>query len=136
MLALAPIRVLVVDNNAEFRYALSCHLRSQSDFTVVGEVANGEAAVREAQTLTPDVILLDIEMPEMDAATCIRALKRTAPAASIIVLSIVQSGRYHEECRRAGFHGHLRKDSPVEAIFAAIRTTRRSGRPAPSGTWT
>ncbi len=118
-----PFRILIVDANATFRYALIRHLQSQPDFTVVGEAPSSDEALPRAQALAPDVILLDIELPETDAPGAIRALKRAVPAARIIGFSIVQSGRYDEECRRAGSSVQLLKDRPVEAIFEAIRAT-------------
>ncbi len=120
---MGPFRILIVDANAAFRYALTCHLQSQPDFTVVGEAPSCDEALPRAQALEPDVILLDVAMPETDAPGTIRALRRAVPAARIIGFSIMQSGRYHEECRRAGSHVQLLKDSPVEAIFEAIRAT-------------
>jgi DNA-binding NarL/FixJ family response regulator len=116
-----PTRILLVDNNAQFRSVLGQQLRSQPDFTVVGDVAIGGEAVHQARELTPDVIVLDIEMREMDAVSQIHALRLAAPAARIIALSIVRNGRYRDECRRAGVHVHLYKDSTVDQIFDAVR---------------
>lgn len=117
----APSRILIVDNNTQFRHVLGQQLRTQDDFTVVGEVAIGGEAVQQARELKPDVIVLDIEMREMDAVSQIRALRQAAPAARIIALSIVHNGRYRDECRRAGVHAHLYKDSSVDQIFDAVR---------------
>ena len=119
----ALLRIFIVDGNAAFRYALTCQLGSQPDFMVVGEAPTSEEALPRARALAPDVILLDIELPDMDAPGAIRALRQAVPAARIIGFAIVQHGRYDEECRRAGSHLRLPKDSPVEAIFEAIRAT-------------
>lgn len=116
-------RILLIDNNIEFRESLASHLRSQTDFVIVGEFTSSEDAFHTARSAAPDVILLDIEMPEMNAAAAIRRLRQAAPSARVIGLSIVQSRRYQEDCRYAGMHTHLRKDSPVTAIFAAIRNS-------------
>lgn len=113
---------MIVDNNAEFRYTLACQLRTQEDFEVVGEAASGDEAVLQAEATAPDAIVLDVGLPEMNAASQIRALKRAAPAAAIIALSIAASGRYGEECRRAGGGAMLPKGCSTETIFAAIRS--------------
>ncbi|MGH2585351.1 MAG: response regulator [Dehalococcoidia bacterium] len=115
-------RILIVDNNEAFRSTLARHLSFEADFSVVGEVDIGEAAVRLAARLAPDVILLDIELPETDAPACIVALQRNAPAARIVTLSIVPDRRYQERCRRAGSEAYLPKDCPITAIVAAIRS--------------
>jgi DNA-binding NarL/FixJ family response regulator len=115
-------RILVVDGNESFRYSLTRHLTSQPDFEVVGESASSDEAVPAARSLAPDVILLDIELRETDAPGAIRELRQAAPGARIIGVSIVQSGRYSEECRLAGSHAQLLKDSPVEVLFEVIRT--------------
>lgn len=123
---MAPTRILIVDNNAEYRYSLSRQLRSQPDFVVVDEVQIGLDAVLRARALLPDVILLDIEMREMDAVSSIRALKAAAPSARIIAFSIVHNSRYRKECRSAGAHTHISKDSPVDLICETIRTAEPS----------
>jgi DNA-binding NarL/FixJ family response regulator len=120
-LAVDLLRILIVDSNAAFRYALTCHLRSQPDFVVVGEVPSSDDALPRARALAPDVILFDIELPEMGAPGAIRALRQAVPKARIIGFAIVQHGRYDEECRRAGSDARLLKDSPAEVIFEAIR---------------
>ncbi len=114
-------RILIVDGNATFRYSLTCHLQSQPDFVIVGEANSSDEALPRARALAPDVILLDVQLPEADAPNIIRALKQAVPAARIIGFSIVQTIRYREECRRAGSPVQLLKDSPVELIFEAIR---------------
>jgi DNA-binding NarL/FixJ family response regulator len=116
-------RILIVDNNEQFRSTLARHLRFEADFAVVAEVGIGEEAIHLAERLTPDVILVDIELPEKDAPACILALQHSAPAARIVALSIVPDKRYQERCLRAGSDTYLPKDSPMAAIIAAIRVT-------------
>lgn len=116
-------RILIVDNNEQFRSTLARCLRLEVDFSVVGEAPIGEEAVDLAARLTPDVILLDVELPEMDAPACILAMQQRIPTARIVALSIVPDRRYQEMCRRAGSHAYLPKDSPLSVIMAAIRGT-------------
>lgn len=118
---MADHRVLIVDNNEVYRSTLARHLSFEADLSVVGAVDIGEEAVRLAARLDPDVILLDVELPEMDAPARILALQRSAPAARIVALSIVPQRRYQEICRRAGSDAYLPKDCPMAAIVAAIR---------------
>jgi DNA-binding NarL/FixJ family response regulator len=115
-------RILIIDSNVDFRNTLSCYLQSEPDFEIVGETENRDKGLQLARALNPDVILLDIEMPEVDSVADIRRLKHALPDVRIIVLSIVQSSRYRDECLRAGTRICLLKDSPVEAICAAIRS--------------
>jgi DNA-binding NarL/FixJ family response regulator len=114
-------RILIVDNNEQFRSTLARSLRLEVDFAVVGEVSVGDEAVHLAARLTPDVILLDVELPEMDAPSCIIAMQQRIPTARIVALSIVPDRRYQEMCRQAGSHAYLPKDSPLSVIVAAIR---------------
>ena len=118
---MAGHRILIVDNNEQFRSTLARLLSLEADLTVVGEVDIGEHAVEAAARCNPDVILLDIELPEMDAPSRIIALQRGAPAARIVALSIVPDRRYQEQCRRAGSDTYLTKDCPLASIIAAIR---------------
>jgi DNA-binding NarL/FixJ family response regulator len=118
---MAGHRILIVDNNEQFRTTLAHHLRFEVDLLVVGEVDIGEEAVQLAARLSPDVILLDIELPEKDAPARIKALQLSAPAARIVSLSIVPDRRYQERCRRAGSDTYLPKDCSMAAIIAAIR---------------
>lgn len=118
---MAGHRILIIDNNEQFRSTLARHLRFEVDFAVVGEVDIGEEAVEMAARLSPDVILLDIELPETDAPARIEALQQSAPAARIVSLSIVPDRGYQERCRRAGSDTYLPKDCSMAAIIAAIR---------------
>jgi len=119
-------RILLIDDNVEFRKSLASHLRSQPGFVVVGELSSDEALFRAVRSAAPDVVLLDIAMPEMDAAAIIRRLRQAVPTAKVIGLSIVPNRRYQETCLYAGMHAHLRKDSPVASIVAAIRINKPS----------
>jgi len=118
---MAGHRILIVDNNEAFRSTLARCLSFEADFSVIGEAGIGEEAVGLAARLAPDVILLDIELPEMDAPVCIVALQRSAPAARIVALSILPVRRYQEQCSRAGSDVYLPKDCSITAIIAAIR---------------
>jgi DNA-binding NarL/FixJ family response regulator len=121
---MASHRILIVDNNQEYRSTLARHLSFEVDLRVVGAVDIGDHAVALAARLDPDVILLDIELPDMDAPASIKALQHSAPAARIVALSIVPDQRYVERCRRAGSDTYLPKDCSISAIVAAIRSPR------------
>ena len=113
-------RILIVDNNELFRATLANQLRAECAPVEVRQAAIGAEAVRVAAQLQPDVILLDIELPEMDAPASIQALQQSAPAARVVALSIVPNRRYAELCRLAGSAAYLPKDSPLALIVAAI----------------
>jgi DNA-binding NarL/FixJ family response regulator len=89
-------RILLIDDNVEFRKSLASHLRSQPGFVVVGELSSDEALFRAVRSAAPDVVLLDIAMPEMDAAAIIRRLRQAVPTAKVIGLSIVPNRRYQD----------------------------------------
>lgn len=90
----APIRVLVVDDSAFMRRAISLMLDKHQGISVVGTACNGVKAIEEAKRLQPDVVTLDIEMPEMDGLTALRHIKRACPAAVLMVSSLTTEGSH------------------------------------------
>jgi DNA-binding NarL/FixJ family response regulator len=122
---MASIRLLIVDDQALFREGLHTLLSVQAGMEVVGEAGNGEEALREAETLKPDVILMDLQMPVMDGAAATRRLKTQQPAAKVIVLTTFDDDEYVFEGLRAGAVGYLLKDTPSAKLVEAIRLAAR-----------
>src|SRR5438270_9778561 len=89
-----PIRVGVVDDYAELRENLGTLIRSEPDMSLAGSAATGQEAVDMAQRTRPDVILMDVEMPEMDGLTATEIIKNTVPSCSTIVLLYEQPSEY------------------------------------------
>lgn len=119
------IRLLLVDDQSIIREGLSSLLTAQPDLEVVGEAANGEAAVKQSLTLNPDVVLMDIRMPVMDGVAAIRLLKKQAPEIKILVLTTFDDDRYVADAMAYGANGYLLKDTPSEELARAIRSVNR-----------
>jgi len=116
-----PIRVLVVDDHAIIRKGMKAVLDLISDITLVGEAENGKLAVQMDLELQPDVILMDLMMPEMDGITCIREIKSRRPQARILVLTNFAGEEMIFPAIKAGAMGYHLKDSSPEALVDAIR---------------
>jgi DNA-binding NarL/FixJ family response regulator len=119
------IRILLVDDQALFREGLRTLLSIQPDFEVVGEAANGEEAVRQAMRLSPDVVLMDLQMPILGGVAATRRLRQVQPACRVIVLSTFSDDENVFEGLRAGAVGYLLKDVSSESLAEAIRATAR-----------
>ncbi|MER5276924.1 response regulator transcription factor [Streptomyces sp. NPDC002809] len=115
------IRVLVVDDQAIVRAGFAAILTAESDMTVVGEAADGDAAVSMAAELAPDLVLMDIRMPGMDGLTATRLITRHGSRTKVLVLTTFDLDAYVYEALRAGSSGFLLKDSEPEDLLAAIR---------------
>lgn len=120
-----PITILVVDDQALFREGLRTLLSVQPDFEVIGEAANGEEAVREANKKRPTVVLMDLQMPVLDGVAATRQLRSAQPDSKVIVLTTFDDDDYVFEGLRAGAVGYLLKDAPSEKLVEAIRAAAR-----------
>ncbi len=120
--AMPPIRVLVVDDQELVRLGFCVILDAADGITVVGEAANGEAAVAQVAAHEPDVVLMDIRMPGMDGLEATRRITG-APASTpkVVMLTTFDLDDYVYEALRAGASGFLLKDSPRHDLIAAVR---------------
>lgn len=119
------IRVLVVDDQAFFREGLASLLSLEADLEVVGQAADGEAAIALAGTLQPSIILMDIRMPICDGVTATREILRSYPWIKILVLTTFDEDEYIWESLKAGALGYLLKNTPSGQVADAIRTLDR-----------
>jgi DNA-binding NarL/FixJ family response regulator len=118
----APIRVLVVDDQELVRLGFCVILDAADGITVVGEAANGEAAVSQVAAHAPDVVLMDIRMPGMDGLEATRLITRgLAATPKVVMLTTFDLDDYVYEALRAGASGFLLKDSPRHDLIAAVR---------------
>ncbi len=122
-------RILVVDDHPIVRDGLKAVLAIESDFEVVGEAADGQEALAQYQTLKPDLIMLDLEMPILDG---IGTLKQLPQDARVLVLTVFDTDERILEAIRSGARGYLLKDSPRDQIFQAIRFIHAGGTLLPS----
>src|SRR5262249_25894023 len=123
------IRVLLVDDHAVVRQGLRAFLQLQPDIEVVGEAGGGEAAVGSAVATRPDIVLMDLVMPEGDGVDAIRALAGPAPQAGVLVLSSFVDDARVFAAMQAGAAGYLLKDVEPDQLADAIREVHR-GHPA------
>lgn len=122
------IRVLLAEDQAMVRGALSALLALEPDIEVLGSVADGEGAWREVQRLKPDVLVSDIEMPGLTGLELAQRIQRHAlPMKVVIVTTFARSG-YLRRALDAGVCGYLLKDAPAEQLAEALRTVHRGGR--------
>ena len=119
------IRVLIADDHFVVRQGLATLLVPRNGMQVVGEAATGAEAVELAHTLQPDVILMDMIMPELDGAAAIARIKAQNPAARILVLTSFGEREKVAAAIQAGAVGYLLKDSSPDDLFAAIRSVHR-----------
>ena len=120
-----PIRILVADDHRIVRDGLRLILESQDEFTLAGEAADGEEAVRLAADLRPDVILMDLRMPRMDGIAAIEEIRRRDSKAGIVILTTYNEDDLMVRGLRAGALGFLLKDTDRETLFRVIRAAAR-----------
>jgi DNA-binding NarL/FixJ family response regulator len=116
------IGVLVVDDQSMVRAGFRMLLSGEEDIDVVAEASNGREAVDKAARFKPDVVLMDIRMPELDGLQASREILAANPGARILILTTFDLDEYIYEALRAGASGFVLKDDPPENLIAAIRT--------------
>ena len=117
----APIRVMIVDDHPVVRNGLIGMFAGDTDFEVVGEASDGAEAVRRARAIAPDVILMDLRMPEMDGVSAIAALAAAGVPARVLVLTTYDTDGDVLAAIEAGATGYLLKDAPPNDLFKAVR---------------
>jgi two-component system response regulator DesR len=119
--AAKSIRVLLAEDQTMLRGALAALLELEPDITVVGQAANGREAQKLARELTPDIVVSDIEMPEMTGLEFAAALKQTDSTARVIILTTFARPGYLRRALDAGARGYLLKERPASELAEAIR---------------
>jgi len=117
----ARLRILLADDHVTVRHGLKLLIDSQPDMNVVSEVSDGEAAIRGALELKPDVVVMDISMPGMNGLAATKKLKQQQPNAAIITLTRHSDDAYLQELLRAGALGYVLKQSAPAELLQAIR---------------
>lgn len=121
------IRVLVVDDHAILREGIRSLLERADDITVVGEAANGVQALAQVDALRPDIVLMDLAMPEMDGLEATRRLRQRHPQVKVLILTQHDNQEYIAPALQAGAAGYVLKRSGGREVITAIRQVHEQG---------
>ena len=125
------IRVYIVDDHPVVRLGLRTMLDSEEGISVIGMAGTGRDAIADIQRLDPDVVLMDLRMPEMEGTEAIMELRRVRPEVRILVLTNYESDTYISRAMQAGARGYLLKHTPQEEIVKAVEMVARNERCIP-----
>jgi DNA-binding NarL/FixJ family response regulator len=116
----APVRILIVDDHALVRSGLRVMLKREPGFEIIGEAGNGREAVELCRSLEPNLVLMDMRMPEMDGLEATRAIKREHPEISILMVTMHDNNDYMLEAAKAGAAGYVLKDASRNELLATM----------------
>ncbi len=125
--SLEKIRVLIADDHTILRAGLKIMLNAQPDIETIGEASDGKQAITEAERLAPDVVIMDITMPECNGIEATRQIKRMFPDVRVLILTMHENEEYLFETLRAGAAGYMLKEAADTELISAIRVVS-SGR--------
>jgi DNA-binding NarL/FixJ family response regulator len=120
-----PIKILVVDDHEVVRDGISVMMGRQQDFAVVGEASNGLEAIEKVQDLHPDIVLMDLRMPQMNGVEAMRRIRSEDSEVKFIVLTTYDNDEYIFDAIEAGAKGYLLKDASREELFQAVRAVQQ-----------
>jgi DNA-binding NarL/FixJ family response regulator len=115
------IRILIADDLEHVRQGLRTMLELTGDLEVVGEASNGLEAIQLADQLEPDVVLMDLEMPELDGLEATQRIKDRHPGIGVVMITIYDNASNRERAARAGVEAFLQKGTAFETLLAAVR---------------
>ena len=116
------IRILIVEDQRIVREGLRAVLEDEPEIAIVGEAADGQAALEQFARLRPDVVLMDLQMPVVDGPEATRRIRELAPEARILVLTTYATDEFIVKALRAGAQGYLLKDASADELLGAIRS--------------
>jgi two-component system response regulator NreC len=120
-------KILLADDHAVLRSGLKLLLESQPDLQVVGEASSGLEAIELAGSLQPDLILLDLSMPNLGGLDALPTLRKTAPAAKILILTMHDDPQYLRTALKLGASGYVLKKAADQELLAAVQSVLRGG---------
>jgi len=119
------IRLLLVDDQPAVLRGLGLRLALEPDMQIIGEASTGREALSMAQALSPDVVLMDVEMPEMDGIDATAALRATASTSAVVILSIHDDPQTRVRAQAAGAVAFVEKSGATDSLLVAIRQAAR-----------
>lgn len=122
------ISVFIADDHAVVRDGLRLLIETQSDMKVVSEASNGREAARQVLHTNPDVVIMDLAMPELNGVEATRQIRQNCPATKVIILSMHSSSEHIFQALKAGAHGYLLKESAGMEVISAIRVVHTGKR--------
>ncbi|MFC5450289.1 response regulator transcription factor [Paenibacillus aestuarii] len=122
------MKVIIAEDQGMLRGALSALLDLEGDINVIGQAENGEHALELIQKLTPDLCILDIEMPRLTGLDVAEIIKESGLPCKVVILTTFSRSGYFQRAMRAGVQGFLLKDAPIEELSAALRKVHGGGR--------
>ena len=124
-----PARLLIADDHALIRDGLRSMLGGEPDFEIVGEASNGREALELCRALRPDLVLMDVRMPEMDGLEATRAIKREHPEIRVLIVTMHENPDYAFEAIKGGAAGYVLKDASRDELITAVREALEGGLP-------
>jgi two-component system response regulator NreC len=115
------MRILLADDHTILRAGLKMMLNAQPDMEVIGEVQDGRHAMQEAQRLQPDIVLMDITMPDINGIEATRQIKKLLPEIKVLILTMHEHDEYVFQALRAGASGYMLKEAAATELIAALR---------------
>lgn len=122
------VRVLIAEDHETVRQGLSLILKAEDDIEVVGEAGDGRSAIEQAKKLTPDIVLMDVSMPQLNGLKATKELTACCPNVKVITLTRHKDDGYLQQLLRAGAAGYVLKQSPSSELLHAIRSVAAGGR--------
>jgi two-component system nitrate/nitrite response regulator NarL len=121
-----PIKILVADDHVMIRKIVTSTLEQEAGFEVVGEAVNGLEAVRKAEALKPNVVILNVTMPVLDGFEAARQIRRMLPEVAIVILSSNADRQFIEEAKKIGVRAYVPKNEAAVALVKAVEAAIRN----------
>lgn len=122
------IRIVIAEDQSLLRGALVTLLGLEPDIEIIGQATNGDEALRQTESLTPDVLVTDIEMPGLTGIELAAQVQRKVPTTRVLIVTTFDRPGYLKRAMQAGVMGYVLKDTPSDALADAIRTVASGGR--------